>query len=131
MAHKMAVAEKDVLGKGKYKNEKGNTECVAFVQAVTDVPIRTENWSKGTQVMTAKAGSIERGTAIATFDDAGKYPTDDLGRHAAIYLSHDKTGIQVLDQWNAQGEVLQRIIRAGRPAGTRRSNDADWFYVIQ
>ena len=130
MTHIMEVSEDSVTGKGKYKNAKGNTECVVFVQAVTDVPNQTANWVKSIYVMDAKADAIKRGTAIATFDEGGKYPTDELGKHAAIYLSHSAAGIKVLDQWNAQGEVLPRLIRAGRPAGTKRSNDAAWFYVI-
>jgi hypothetical protein len=81
-------------------------------------------------VSDAKAADIARGTAIATFDDKGKYPSDALGQHAAIYLSHDTNGITVLDQWNSQGEVKERTIRFNRPAGTRRSNDANTFYVI-
>jgi hypothetical protein len=86
-----------------YQNAKGKTECAYFVS---------------------------RGTAIATFVN-GRYPTDDLGKHAAIYLSHDKNGIEVLDQWNAQGMVKKRTIRAHKPEGTRRSNVAEFFYVIE
>jgi hypothetical protein len=82
-------------------------------------------------VSEAKAGEIPRGTAIATFDADGKYPTDALGKHAAVYLSHAATGILVLDQWNDQKEVKQRTIWFNRPKGTRRSNDADTFYVIE
>lgn len=72
-----------------------------------------------------------RGTAIATFDSNGKYPTDGLGKHAAIYLEHNALRILVLDQWNDQGEVKQRPIWFNRPKGTKRSNDADTFYVIE
>ena len=78
-----------------------------------------------------KSGDLASGTAIATFDDKGKYPTDGLGRHGAIYLSHNNEGIEVLDQWKAQGEVLKRTIRFNRPEGTKRSNDGDTFYVIE
>ena len=77
------------------------------------------------------SGEIPRGTAIATFDANDRYPTDALGRHAAIYLTHDEHRILVLDQWNAQGQVLQRPIWFKRPKGTKRSNDADTFYVIK
>ena len=81
------------------------------------------------KVLDAPEGKIDRLTAIATFVD-GKYPTDDKGKHAAIYLSHDATGITVLDQWNSQGRVKERKIRSKVPEGTIRSNDANWFYVI-
>lgn len=126
----MKVSETDVFGKAKYVNAKGNTECVEFVQQVTGAP-QTTTWTKGKKVSEAKMGDITRGTAIATFDSKGKYPSDGLGKHAAIYLSHDAQKIVVLDQWNNQGEVKERPIRFNRPKGTSRSNDGDLFYVIE
>lgn len=83
------------------------------------------------KISDAKLGEITRGTAIATFDSSGRYPTDALGRHAAIYLEHNQHRILVLDQWNDQGEVKQRPIWFNRPKGTKRSNDADTYYVIE
>jgi hypothetical protein len=130
MPYKLKIAEKDVYGKGKFQNEKGNTECVEFVRQATGAPATTL-WKRGLKVADAKAGEILRGTAIATFDDNKRYPTDNLGQHAAIYLSHDSDAIQVLDQWRSQGEVKRRPIRFNVPKGTRRSNDANTFYVIE
>lgn len=130
MAFTLQVSESNVGGKGKYKNAKDNTECVIFVQEAAGVP-QTSMWKKGIRVKDAKAGEIPRGTAIATFDDQGRYPSDALGKHASIYLSHSATAITVLDQWNTQGEVKERPIYFGRPAGTRRSNNGDTFYVIE
>jgi hypothetical protein len=124
--HMVVVPE----GPRKWVNSKGNTECVEFVRQATGAPA-TMNWKPGQQVKTAVAGSIASFTAIATFDDKGNYPTDGLGRHAALYLSHDAAGIRVLDQWNAQGEVRERTIYFNRPEGTRRSNNGDTFYVIE
>jgi hypothetical protein len=129
MSYIMTVKENEVFGKNKYANDKGNTECAYFVQQVTGAP-ETAKWKKGAYVLDAKPGDIKKYTAIATFDAQGKYPNDQLGKHAAIYLSHDQNGISVLDQWNAQGEVKVRTIRANRPKGTKRSNDAATFYVI-
>ena len=37
----------------------------------------------------------------------------------------------VLDQWNEPGEVKSRPIWFNRPKGTKRSNDADVFHVIE
>jgi hypothetical protein len=130
MSFTLNVPEKDVLGKGKYKNPNGNTECAVFVQRATGAP-NTALWRNGIKVKDAKAGDIPRGTAIATFDEKGRYPTDALGKHAAVYLSHNEVGITVLDQWNNQGEVLERVIRFNRPATTRRSNNGDTFSVIE
>lgn len=127
---RLKIPESDVYGKGKFVNSKGNTECVEFIRQATGAP-PTAAWRKGLKVSEAARGAIPRGTAIATFDAAGKYPEDGLGRHAAIYLEHDEKSILVLDQWNDQGEVRQRPIRFSRPEGTRRSNDGNTFYVIE
>jgi endonuclease I len=118
-----------VLEVGKYKNAKGNTECVEFVRQATGAP-QTKDWKKGIKVSDAKPGEIARGTAIATFDSNGKYPTDGLGQHAAIYLEHNEKHILVLDQWKKQGKVAQREIRFNSEAN-KRSNDANNFYVIE
>jgi len=126
--YKLKIPETDCFGVGKFQNDKGNTECAVFVQQATGAP-QTSQWGEGDQVKGAKPGTMARGTAIATFDDNGKYPTDGLGKHAAVYLSHDDHGITVLDQWNSQGQVLQRVIRFGHKGS--RSNNGDTFYVIK
>jgi hypothetical protein len=130
MSYRLTISEKDVFGAEKFVNAKGNTECAEFVQKATGAPA-TPFWTNGLKVSEAKPLDIPRGTAIATFDSNGQYPTDTLGKHAAIYLEHNNERILVLDQWNDQGEVLQRPIRFHRPKGTKRSNDADTFYVIE
>jgi hypothetical protein len=130
MPYKLAMSENEVLGKGKFANAKGNTECVVFVQQAAGAP-PTSMWSRGLRVKDAKDAEIPKGTAIATFDDNGKYPTDGAGKHAAIYLSHSSTAIRVLDQWKSQGEVKERSIWFDKPAGTSRSNDANTFWVIE
>ena len=104
MSYKLKRAETDVGGKGKFVNLSGHTECVEFVRQATGAP-QTTTWREGLKVSEAKPGDIARGTAIATFDANGKYPTDTKGRHAAIYLFHTKAMIQVLDQWNDKVEV--------------------------
>ena len=126
MAYIATGSEKDYVGK-PYKNAKGNTECVVFVQQVSRAPLTTD-WKKGKHVKDAKPGDIPVGTAIATFDDSDKYPTDDKGKHAAIYLSHTAVGITVLDQWASQGMVKKRTITYKQNG--KRSNDGDTFYVI-
>lgn len=130
MSYKLRGLEHDVFGKAKYVNAQGHTECVEFVRQSTGAP-GTIAWKMGTKISEAKPGEILRGTAIATFDTNQKYPVDNKGKHAAIYLQHNNTRILVLDQWNDQGEVKERPIAFNRPTGTRRSNDADTFYVIE
>lgn len=129
MAYLLQVDPAEVFGAGKYRNAQGKTECVSFVRMATGAP-DTSHWHRGMRVKSAGPLQIEPYTAIATFDASGRYPDDDGGRHAAIYVSHDARGIVVLDQWNAQGEVKRRVIRFDRPEGTSRSNDGNCFHVI-
>jgi hypothetical protein len=129
MPYQLNISEGAVFGKKMFANAKGNTECVEFVQQATGAP-HTASWKKGVNVMESPMGSIRRGTAIATFDENGRYPSDAHGRHAAIYLSHNEVGIVVLDQWNGQGEVKQRTIFFNRP-DLPRMNSAKNYYVIQ
>lgn len=130
MPYRLNILETAVQGVGKFKNAQGHTECAEFIRQATNAP-GTPAWKQGRKVSDAKLGEILRGTAIATFDDVGRYPTDGLGRHAAIYLYHTQDGIYVLDQWNAQGEVKPRLIHFNKTKGTRRSNDGNTFYVIE
>lgn len=128
MSYKLKVQESLVYGKKKYTNAKGNTECVEFVRQTTSAP-QTILWKRGASVKDVSLEEIPRGTAIATFDESGKYPADHAGRHAAIYLGKNAIGIQVLDQWNSQGEVLPRTIKFNNPG--KRSNNGDTYYVIE
>lgn len=129
ISYLMKVQQREVYGKGKYKNADGKTECVEFVRRVTDAPT-TMQWRAGQVVKGSLSNSIPTGTAIATFDENGKYPNDSLGRHAAIYLRHDDNGIYVLDQWNARGEVKESYIRFGRQEDVSRSRNADTYSII-
>lgn len=111
-----------------YENKKvGNGHCVIFVQTCTAAP-NTALWQKGDKVRGKL--TLKKGTAIATFDEHGKYPNKPTGNHAAIYLSQDATGIWVYDQWIAQGAVKKRLIRFKGGVGSP-SNDGDAFYVIK
>ena len=129
MPYKLNISEDDVFGKAKFTNSKGNTECVEFVRQATGAP-QTTLWKKGIAIFSATQSSINRGAVIATFSDSGKYPIDGNGKHAAIYMSHDALGIRVLDQWNKQGEVLERVIYFSKPS-IPRSNAGKAFYVVE
>jgi hypothetical protein len=113
----------------KYKGRAvGSGQCVAFVQAASGAPL-TSAWKQGSKV---RAGSIPKGTAIATFNAAGKYTNSTDGTsHGAIYIGQDEVGVQVWDQWKGQ-PVHQRTIRfQGGAAGVKPVNDGDAFYVIE
>ncbi len=90
-------------------------------------------WIEGNKVKKLVNGEQDpfpKGTAIATFIH-GKYPQHgNTGKHAAIYLGQNGEGIQVMDQWKAQGKVLPRTIPwvARRPG---LSNAGNAFSVIE
>ena len=104
----------------------GNGECAVFVERVSNCGV-TSGWRAGQRVHDAHLGTIARGTIIATMVD-GHYPNHKHGNHAAVYMSHDAHGIQVIDQWHGQ-PVHHRTIwwRGGHGSP---SNDGDAFYVI-
>ncbi len=102
-------------------------QCVAYAQAAAHAP-STGSWAQGIKVVSAAPGSIARGTVIATMVD-GFYLDHPSGNHAAIYLSHDAQGIQVLDQWLGQ-PVHYRTIHDHGGHGSP-SNDASMFYVVE
>jgi hypothetical protein len=70
-------------------------ECVAFLTTALHAP-NVALWKPGRPI--TRGADIPVGTAIATFVD-GKYPRDDTGQHAAVYLGQNDQGIQVMDQW--------------------------------
>ena len=117
-----------------YTNQWG-AQCAALVQlaplksgGLNHVP-STRSWKQGVKVQDVTAsGTIEKGTVIATFDSNGKYPSTD--RHAAIYLSHDKDGITVLDQWASKPYASQRVLKF-KNGKNRNVNDGSYFWVVE
>lgn len=112
----------------------GTGQCVDFVKQLTGAP-QTALWKRGAMV---KGISLLPGTAIATFDPpseahpAGKYANDTSGKsHAAVYLSQDATGLQVLDQWSGQ-PVHHRTIRFQTETDAiHAANNGNSFFVIE
>jgi hypothetical protein len=103
----------------------GDGNCVAYVKKAAGCPV-TSLWRSGAK---ARANALARGTAIATFQN-GKYGNYTDGRsHAAIYLSEDKTGLKVMDQWKGHA-VSERVIRFKGGVGDAR-NDGDAFTTIE
>jgi len=105
----------------------GTGQCVALVQAASMAP-NTGSWHTGIKVMSAGPGAIQKGTVIATMVDR-HYPNHSHGNHAAIYLSHDHTGIQVVDQWLGQAAHYRTIHDHGGIGSP--SNDGSKFYVVE
>jgi hypothetical protein len=99
--------------------------CVRLVQEEAGVPL-TSAWRRGEQV---RGAAVPRGTAIATFNDAGRYVNDTKGAsHAALFLEETPEGLLVVDQWVGK-PVAERMIRFRNGAGNA-ANDGDRFHVI-
>ena len=104
----------------------GSGQCVALVQAAAPGVGPTSAWRPGERVK--GAGHIPSGTVIATFIH-GRYPNNEHGNHAAIYLGHTSDGIRVIDQWKGQA-AHERVIQFKR-GDNDPSNDGDFFYVVE
>ena len=107
----------------------GSGQCVAFVQQASAAPL-TAQWTRGQKAK--ENPTLQKGSAIATFDANGKYTNSTDGTsHAAIYAGQNAQGLQVWDQWLGQ-PVHRRTIRfqAGA-AGVKPVNDGDAFYVVE
>jgi hypothetical protein len=106
----------------------GETEhCVALVKHAAGLGA-TPTWRRGERV---RGADLPRGTAIATFNEAGRYPSTMSGdSHAAIYLDQTPQGIRVIDQWLLH-PAQERILRFRDGAGDHPVNDGSAFYVVE
>lgn len=101
-----------------------NGHCVAFVKEVAGLP-PTTHWRAGGPALDA-----EPGTAIATFDNDGRYGNHGDGRsHAAILLEATGYGLRVMDQWIGR-PVGERLIRF-RDGDALPVDDGDAYRTIE
>ena len=78
--------------------------------------IGTYQWRPGPKVVGNK--DIQPGTAIATFNDKGRYPSKH-GWNSGIYLNSGVNGsIWILDQWPGHSPMPREVLRdnSGAPA---------------
>lgn len=116
----------DELAKGETPNA-GDGECVDLIKEyVPGLKGRsTASWRAGAWVMEA-GPSIRKGTAIATFDQDGRFPQHRTGQHAALVLRVMGSGIWVVDQWrNNGGKIGKRLLRLPAP-GQQRNPDGSF-----
>lgn len=100
--------------------------CVPFVRAAANLP-KTSLWRRGDPVSTTRWA---RGTAIATFDESGRYENrTDGSSHAAIFAAQHGSGIRVWDCW-LNHPVAQRVIRWKDGVG-KAADDASRYYVVE
>jgi hypothetical protein len=97
--------EQAYAGKGVHRSWRDRHAVRQFSKSDDSSPCgkNHQNVGKGDDVKQETA--LDAGTAIATFVN-GAYPQNATG-HAAVYLTQDDLGIQVLDQWASQGKVLK------------------------
>ena len=97
-------------------------ECVSYVKQCCKGLGSTSTWKKSS-IQVKGATTLEKGTAIATFDGEGKY----CG-HAAIYVGQSAAGLQVWDQWKTHPVSPRSIaFRGGKGSVV---NDGDQYFVV-
>ncbi len=125
---------------GQMKNGPiGSGECVDACRFFSDAP-NSDSWVAGTHALSLTDADI--GTAIATFDSSGHYPSnsDPLGKNSGIYMGRDAFGgIMIVDQWpvgdgppGTHQPFLHTIpnYAPNNNVHPLRSNNADAYYVI-
>jgi hypothetical protein len=109
----------------------GDGWCVDLVKAAANTGL-ARNWHQGVKVQGNP--NIRPGTIIATFDKNSKY-----NGHAAIFVSQNKDGIVVIDQYfitDKDGKIIghqpphERTLEFGK---TRKPyvDRGEFFYVVE
>lgn len=111
----------------------GNGDCAQLIKLLTPglKGRPASSWKQGARVLDTTA--LNPGTAIATFVD-GKYPDNQSGQHAALFVSYAGKAIWVMDQWKndkRKPTVSMRLIHPAPPRAASLSNNPDAFYVIE
>lgn len=119
------ASAKDLVGKPIVDDGHGNYkgECVSLIKKNIKMP-QTSKWKAGVMV---RGGNIKEGTVIATFFDGKSYQG-----HAAFYLSQDKDGITVVEQYKGLQKIQTRKIRfKGKSNSKDGVNDGDSYSVVE
>ncbi len=95
-------------------------QCVSLTKYFTGLPC-TDCWRAGKQVV---GNDIEPGTAMATFDEDGRYPKGSE-KNSGIYLDSIDEGIVILDQWPGHKARARLMRPGGRP-----QNNPNAYFVI-
>jgi hypothetical protein len=109
----------------------GDQQCAILVELYAKAPAAAY-WRLGANVKGIL--TLAKGTAIATFVN-GRYPNKPKGNHAALYVSQDKHGLWVVDQYFGSGGIHKRLLRfkgkAQDGSFVDPSNNGDAFSVIE
>jgi hypothetical protein len=132
-----------LVGKDAVVEDPGyGVQCVALVKIYTindagQKCARSRDWEAGTSVKDAvDAGTIERGTAIATFNKDGKYLSAPTGNHACLFVEAQKdgSGFLVLEQHvdPIPDRIQNRVLKyQGKPDnGAIQMNNGDCYSIV-
>ena len=119
----------DVSVIAKLEEPVGSGQCAALPEYYTRIG-KSAGWREGDKVKGNK--TIKKGTAIATFVN-GRYPNEEHGNHAALYVSQDTNAIKVVDQWTGKLPGERDLPFLGSKDGTYvdPSNNGDAFSIIE
>jgi hypothetical protein len=118
----------------------GSGQCVALCRFLSGAP-NSGTWEAGKHALDLTDADI--GTAIATFDSTGHYPSDGdpLGKNSAIFMGRGAQGsIWVVDQWpvgdgprGTHQPFLHEVIYhdPNEKVPSLRSNNSNAYYVIR
>lgn len=92
----------------------GNGFCVPLIQLTTAVG-HTSTWKAGASLAAVPHPELKAGTAIATFNQSGKYESKARGNHAAFFVQYSaregQPGIVIYDQYREWPDRLQKEIK--------------------
>lgn len=103
----------------------GDGHCVSLIKQCANAP-STNLWRPGDYVLQHQ-NQLPLGSIIATFKN-GRYPNR-TGYHAAIYISHDDSGIWVWDQWI--GKPVHRRLIKNRHDRADAGNTAQEYRIVK
>ena len=95
----------------KDEDDNGVKSCAELIKSKdTFGAAPTWEWREGRKV--APGMSIAPGTAIATFNDQGRYPqSESRMKHAAVFIGFTRGGILVLDQYEPGRNINYRELK--------------------
>ena len=117
-----------LIGHDTFKNNNGAAQCVELIKQTVGNNVSTSTWRQGPLV----DKNTPPGTAIANFNNHGKFDDQDTGQHAALLaVGKNPLGeIIVVDQWKTLHTVHERTILNVSPTNPTPSNNAKDFNVI-
>jgi hypothetical protein len=116
----------------------GNGQCVTATAHFSGVTGDTSQWTPGKPA--AQLTDSDKGVAVATFDNNGKYfPTSSEKNSGIFNGTSTKDNFHLVDQWPKRTDSNGNVIREARPPGDRiispngahpSDNSHDYYVII-